>query len=269
MSTSRTPAVAGRFYPDNPQILTADLKRYCPPHPAPKEARAIIVPHAGYPYSGACAGAVFSRTIISSPLVVLGPNHTGLGHPIALTARGHWATPLGPLPIDAELADALLRHLPNARDDHRAHLREHSIEVLLPFILHRQPQASFVPLCLAHLTLEQCRALGADLAQCLKDAPTPPLLVVSTDMSHFLSATEAAARDAFAIDAMVALDPERLYAEVHHKDITMCGVIPTTVALFAALDLGASAGELIAYTHSGTVSGDHQRVVAYAGVVVS
>lgn len=263
----REPAVAGRFYPGEPDRLRREVASLMGPVVEPWAALALMGPHAGYVYSGAILGQTYARVVVPRRVVLMCPNHTGRGVPRSLWSGGSWRLPVGTVPIDEALGDALQRQC-GVEPDRAAHLREHALEVHLPFALARQPALRIAALCLGGLELDECREIGEGLARVVQDSDEPVLLVASTDMSHYISATEAAALDGLALQRVQALDPEGLYRTVRSHRISMCGVLPTTVALFAAQALGASEAELVRYGHSGETSGDHDRVVGYAGVLV-
>jgi hypothetical protein len=170
--------------------------------------------------------------------------------------------------VDRDLADRLLDASPRAELDSDAHHREHSIEVQLPFILRRRPDAVIMPVCLKHLDLDGCLELGHALASVIADLDEPVGIIASSDMSHYQSDDVARRIDHMAIEPVLERDPEGLYDTVHRHRITMCGVVPATVALTAANDLGAVNSHLVAYATSGDVSGDYAAVVGYAGVCV-
>lgn len=271
----RAPAVAGRFYPGEPRALRRELDRCLDLAAAPLPARMLLAPHAGYVYSGSLAGKTWSRVHVPERVIVLCPNHTGRGERRSLWPGGAWATPEGEVPIAEDLTEALAR-CAGLTPDTAAHLREHAIEVHLPFLRARNPSAQISAVCLGGLSLAECEATGLGLAAAVREleAARPGegrpgvLLAASSDMSHYIPAREAAALDRLALDRLLALDPAGLYETVRSHDISMCGVLPATVALFAAKALGATRAELVGYTHSGEVSGDHQHVVGYAGAVV-
>lgn len=266
----REPAFAGRFYPGDPRALRRELDRYMRPTPAPVAARMLMAPHAGYVYSGELAGHTWSKVHVPERVLLLCPNHTGRGSRRALWPGGAWNTPDGPVAVAADLTRALLDA--GLQADTAAHQLEHAIEVHLPFLRARNPAAQIAALCVGDLGLDDCRDLGASIAAVLRAHEArgggPVLLAASSDMSHYIPADAAAERDRLALDRLLALDPAGLFRVVERHDITMCGVLPTTIALFAALDLGATTAELVGYTHSGRVSGDLRRVVAYAGAIV-
>jgi AmmeMemoRadiSam system protein B len=176
--------------------------------------------------------------------------------------------PWGTAPVDADLAGKLKSACPLLREDAAAHAREHSLEVQLPFLHRFRPDFRFVPVALGRLSLEDCRTLGEAAADVLEKETDRPLLVASSDMSHYLPDAQARRKDRLAIDRLLALDPEGLYRTVVRERISMCGVIPATVLLFAARRLGASRALLIKYATSGDVSRDYDQVVGYAGLAI-
>ncbi|MBU1452552.1 MAG: AmmeMemoRadiSam system protein B [Proteobacteria bacterium] len=265
---SRAPAVAGRFYPGRPEELKVMIQQYLDPGAQPEPALAVVCPHAGYVFSGSVAGKVFSRVAIPRRVVVLGPNHQGLGERAAVMTRGSWRTPLGDVPLDSLLGAELLARSGLVREDDLAHQYEHSLEVQVPFLQVLRPDVLLTPLCLSMLTDEQCAQLGRDLAGAIQSLGEAVLMVASTDMTHYESAQSAQAKDQLALEKVLALDPQGLYNTVASRRISMCGFLPTTVALTAALELGATSAELVAYTHSGMVTGDDDQVVAYAGLII-
>jgi MEMO1 family protein len=266
--TVRDPAVAGLFYDADPAVLGRQVDAFLGAAALPRApALGLLVPHAGYIYSGAVAGEVYGRVDVPARVIVLGPNHTGLGHAAAaLWPAGAWRSPLGDVPIDAELA-ADLAAAPGVAPDAVAHLREHSLEVHLPFLQRARPDVAVAPLCLSHLGWRACEALGEAVARTARARGA--LIVASSDMSHYLPAKRAEVVDRRALERVLALDPEGLYRVVHAESISMCGIIPATVMLVAARALGARRAELVRWAHSGMVNGDDDRVVGYAGVIVS
>lgn len=263
---NRSPAVAGQFYPGSDGELTRTVRRYTRDTPEKFRARGIVVPHAGYVYSGGVAGEVYSSVEIPDRHVIFCPNHTGVGADAAVMARGTWRMPWGDVPIDEDLAGRLLAACPILADDASAHRREHSLEVQLPFLKRFREAFRFVPVALGHLSLPECRSLGEAVARVATEEAAPPLLIASTDMSHYEPDDVARRKDGAAIERMLALDPEGLFRVVRSERISMCGVIPATVVLFASLALGATSARLIRYSTSGDVSGDREQVVGYAGL---
>lgn len=265
----RTAAVAGQFYPKHPAALAQTVDQLIPPVHAKTNAFGVMVPHAGYVYSGAVAGKTFASVAIPPEVVIIGPNHHGNGHQAAVYRSGGWETPLGTVLIAEALADAVLAACPATAADIQAHLYEHSLEVQVPFLKTLLAEVAIAPLCIGRLPLETLLVLGDGLAQALRTRPQCPLMVASTDMTHYESGEEASRKDHLALQHVLALDPEGLYRTVRDQRISMCGVLPTVIMLRAALALGATRAELIAYANSGEVTGDQREVVGYAGVVIS
>jgi AmmeMemoRadiSam system protein B len=264
----RHPAVAGRFYPRDPDELRAEARGYLSHTQAPLKAIGCIAPHAGYMYSGHVAGAVFSHIEIPERCVVMCPNHTGMGRPLAIMSEGAWETPLGDVPIDTEVARALKQRFPALQEDSAAHRAEHGAEVELPFLQLRQPKLRFLPIALGTAQFEPLAGLGNALAEVIGSQHDPILIVASSDMNHYESDAITRVKDHRAIERILSLDPRGLYDVVTQQDISMCGFGPAVAMLTAARQLGAKSAELVKYATSGDISGDRDMVVGYAGVVV-
>jgi AmmeMemoRadiSam system protein B len=262
----REPAVAGRFYPGNPARLGAELDGWLRPAPDRAPAKGLVAPHAGYVYSGAIAAEVYRRVKVPPRVIVLGPNHTGLGPLVSLWPGGTWRMPLGEVEIDDPMTDALT-YAPGVELDDQAHLHEHSLEVQLPFLQRLQPSLTITALCLGPLGAAACEALGKAIGK--EAAAAEALVVASSDMSHYIPAAAAREKDRRAIDRILALDPAGLHEVVRREQISMCGFVPATVMLWAALEMGATRAELARYGHSGEVSGDDDKVVGYASILIS
>ena len=182
-SIVREPAVAGHFYPANPERLRADIESYLS---SDKKTPAIacMVPHAGYMYSGQVAGAVFSRLEIPARCILLRPDHSGRGHPLAIMKAGAWRTPLGEIAIDSDLAASLMQEFPALSEDSAAHRSEHSIEVEIPFLQVCRPDVKFVPIAIGTGQLILLEQLGQSLAEVLKKNKEPALIIASSDMNR-------------------------------------------------------------------------------------
>jgi AmmeMemoRadiSam system protein B len=262
----RMPAVAGQFYPGTASGLSRALLELTREEKERLPAIGVVSPHAGYVYSGAVAGELFSSIQVPGRAVIFCPNHTGIGEDAAIMSRGAWRMPWGDVPVDEELAARLETACPLLREDASAHSREHAIEVQLPFLHRFRPDVRIVPVALGRLSLEECRELGENVADAIEGDSERPLLVASSDMSHYVPDAVARKKDRMAIDRMLALDPEGLYRIVRTERISMCGVLPATVVLFAARRLGATSARLIRYATSGDVSREFDQVVGYAGL---
>jgi MEMO1 family protein len=267
----REPAVAGRFYPANPERLRTDIKSYLAAGlSSGKKMRAMacMVPHAGYMYSGQVAGAVFSPLELPGTCIVLGPNHTGRGHPLAIMNEGSWRTPLGEIPIDSDLAEKLIQEFPALSTDSAAHRSEHSIEVELPFLQVCRPDIKFVPIAIGTGQLILLEQLGQALAEVLNKTKDRALIVASSDMNHYEDDATTRVKDHKAIDKILALDAPGLYQTVMNESISMCGFGPAVAMLTAARRLGAQKAELVQYATSADVSADHKVAVGYAGIII-
>jgi hypothetical protein len=267
----RPPVVAGRFYDGVADNLNAVVDGFLGLGAGRREEPTLLamVPHAGYVFSGAVCGRTLAEANLAETVLLLGPNHTGRGAPFALWSEGNWMVPGGPVPVDTELAEELMAADSHITPDIEAHLGEHSIEVVLPFLQRLNPATRIAPIAVSMPHLEVLEQVGRHIGQALKVLGRPVSIVVSSDMSHYITHEDAKKRDAMAIGEAVKLDPAALFNIVRSRNISMCGVMPMTVGLFAALELGASRGELVAYATSGEVSGDYDQVVGYAGVLVS
>ena len=269
----RAPAVSGRFYPGAKAELAdavATLLAGARADP-PAAARAAIVPHAGYAYSGPTAARVFARLTLPSLIVILAPNHTGVCRApggASLWEAGAFRTPLGDVPVDAPFAAALREASPLVGVDHEAHRSEHAVEVELPFLQVLRPDARIVPLVLAWDAWEPARELGAALARVVGEAHEPVLLLASSDLNHYEPAAVSERKDARALEAVTALDGAELLARCRRERISMCGRAPAATVLAAARALGAARADVVDYRHSGWVSGDDSQVVGYGGVVI-
>ena len=264
----RAPAVANAFYPGSESALASTLEQLMPKKKVREKAIGIISPHAGYVYSGGVAGELISSVIIPKKVILIGPNHTGLGTRASIMTEGSWRLPNGTVPIDSNLAQTIHRNSDILAVDSLAHLREHSLEVQIPFLLHEKEALEIVPITVMGLNIESCKKLGHAIAEAVKSADSDVLILASSDMTHYESQKSAEIKDRKAIEKVLKIDPEGLFNVVAEKDISMCGVIPSTIMLFAAIELGAEKASLLRYATSGDVSGDYEQVVGYAGMIV-
>jgi hypothetical protein len=266
----RLPAVAGRFYSDNPIRLRSDLDTFLSRSPGEKKIHAIacLVPHAGYMYSGSVAGEVYSRLEIPRRVILIGPRHYPQGASLAIISDGAWQTPLGMAPIDHLVAEKIMEAFPELREDELAHSREHSLEVQLPFLQQIVPSFAFVPIVVGPAQYNTLERLGHALANVIAAGNEPTLLVASSDMNHYENDAVTRVKDDKAIEQILALDPRKLFDTVRDEQISMCGYAAAVVVLVAAKKLGATRAELVRYATSGDVNGDMQEVVGYAGMVI-
>jgi MEMO1 family protein len=267
--SKRAAKFAGSWYQGSKSALLAQIDDLLPGNVETGKAIGIVAPHAGYIYSGSTAGQVYARVEVPDRVVVLCVNHKGAGAPLAVWTEGSWDTPLGALAIDSAAAALLLAECPGTEADEAAHALEHSLELQLPFIKRRNPNASILPVSVGTHDPGALRSMGEAVAAVVKRSAGETLIVASSDMTHFEPAVTAKQRDEMALERVRALDPEGLLAVVARERISMCGAAPTAAMLWAARELGATTCELVDYSHSGMVTGDDADVVAYAGLIVT
>lgn len=268
----RHPAVAGRFYRSDPEELREEVRSHLRQIPKDKgrlvRALGCIAPHAGYMYSGHVAGAVFAGLEVPRLCLVLCPNHTGVGRPLAIVSEGGWETPLGEVAIEGGFATALKRRCGLLEEDSSAHRNEHAAEVELPFLQMRQPQLKIVPIALGTGRFELLEQLGDAIADVIAAEGNAVLIVASSDMNHYEPDAITRVKDQSAIEPILRLDARALYDVVTQQHVSMCGVGPVVVMLTATKKLGATRAELVKYATSGDISGDRDLVVGYAGVII-
>lgn len=270
--TTRLPAVAGTFYEAAPHRLRAQVDQCLATNPgvdAKTRFIGAVVPHAGLMYSGHVAAAFYALAELPSRFIILCPNHTGAGHYAAINREGVWRTPFGDARIDTPLADALLAKSKLLAEDARAHAREHSLEVQLPFLQRLLGDFTFVPICLGAHRYDFAEEIGHAIADVIRESHEPIGILASSDLSHYENQTETRRKDDLAIDAVLHRDPRELWRVVDEFDVSMCGFIPTTTMLVAANALGASHAKLIKHATSGDINGDYERVVGYASILIS
>ena len=263
----RKPAVAGTFYPSNLRELRQFLDEHLKPVPAPIPAKAVVLPHAGYIYSGVTASLVLSRVLVPETVFLIGPNHRGLGADFALFSKGEWQTPLGRVPIHEELAAKLLEASHDLQVDTQAHALEHSLEVEIPLLQFRNPALRIAPLIVGTLNIEAAREVALAAGDVLASLHDQPLTVISTDMSHYEPEEATRKKDRYALEAIQSLDAEALLRVVKDYRITMCGLVPVYMLLVMKEALGLQKATLVDYRTSAEATGDLERVVGYAGFI--
>ncbi|MDP9191822.1 MAG: AmmeMemoRadiSam system protein B [Acidobacteriota bacterium] len=270
--TIRPPAVAGSFYEGTPDRLRAQVTACFaanPPQPEKQRFIGAVVPHAGLMYSGAVAAAFYAIAELPRRFVILCPNHTGAGHFAAINREGAWRTPLGDVAIDTSLADALMARTPLLAEDARAHAREHSLEVQLPFLQHLLGDFTFVPICLGAHRFDYAEEIGRAIADVVKSEHEPVGIIASSDLNHYEDQQTTLRKDQLVIDEITKRDPRELWRVVDEFDVSMCGFIPTTTMLVAGNELGTTNAQLIRHATSGDVNGDYSHVVGYASMLIS
>ncbi len=265
---TREPAVSGQFYPSNPEKLRQIVNSYIKKNLTKISAIAVIAPHAGYIYSGSVAGHVYSSVNIPDDIILLGPNHTGMGRQFSIMDEGLWEIPLGDIPINRELAELIKNKNSSIQSDYLAHMREHSLEVQLPFLFEINPEISIVPLTIMSGAYDKLKEVGISIGEAVRDYKKQVLIVISSDMSHYVSHDWAMKNDRRAIEKILDLNSKELLDTCRDYEITMCGLYPAICGIEAAKVLGAKKAELIKYATSGEVSGEFDYVVGYAGIII-
>lgn len=274
-ATIRPPAVAGGFYPsdgaDAVHLIERCFKDRRGPGAVPpprrsgeRRTRAIIVPHAGWVYSGAIAAHAYLRVAAERPpptVLLLGVNHHGRGAPAALSDQT-WETPLGRVPVDSDLLRALARG--PVEVDNSAHELEHSLEVEVPWLQYVLPKPQIVALSVSMGPLSYLEEVADVVRHAIRGRDL--LLLASTDFSHYVPAETARRLDRLALGAIESREAERLYDVVAEHRISMCGIAPTTV-LLAALRSEPLASTLLRWGHSGEVE-SMTEVVGYAALTL-
>jgi len=266
----RKPAVAGQFYPSNAKDLKSMISSFADKRAQKNDVIGCVLPHAGYVYSGKVAVATISRVNIKDTVVLLGPNHTGLGADFSIMPQGTWQTPLGNVEINSQLADLFLSKSGYLEADALAHLDEHSLEVELPILQYFRRDFRIVPIAIKTDNLAILNEIAQSLAGVISEnnLKGSVIFVASSDMTHYEPQKSAERKDALAIEAITALDEQRLGLAIKEFDISMCGFAPVAVLIKAAKILGAKTGSLIKYQTSGEASGDTSSVVGYAGITI-
>ncbi|MGA2310346.1 MAG: AmmeMemoRadiSam system protein B [Candidatus Bathyarchaeia archaeon] len=275
----RRPTQAGAFYEGTPDALKRQIEKCFTdklgPGKLPEVAKTdptnvigLICPHAGYMYSGPVAAhAYYELAVDGKPdvVVLLGPNHTGLGSGLAVMNEGVWRTPLGDVEVDRETANEIVHESRIVDIDDSAHNHEHSIEVQLPFLQYLYGSAfKIVPICFLMQDLSSAREVGQAVAKVLLDKKA--VIIASSDMTHYEPQESAERKDKKALEAIEAMDEVRFQSAIETYNITACGHGPIAALITATKVLGGREAKLLCYKTSGDVIGDRSSVVGYAAV---
>ncbi|MBI5178954.1 MAG: AmmeMemoRadiSam system protein B [Nitrospinae bacterium] len=266
--TIRPPAVAGTFYPNDKTTLLNEVQGYL--HAVTEgefeAVMAAIVPHAGWYYSGHVAGAVFGTITVPDRVIIIGPNHRGMGAPVALDTTDGWLFPFGVVPVDRELCSLLLEHSAMMEPDAVAHAFEHSLEVIVPFLYARNQKVRFAPICLGTHDGDSLKDLAQAVAKAAK--ATGALIVASTDMTHYLPDTVTRKLDTATIEVMETMDGKKLMDRVKHEG-ALCGGGAVAAVMAACKANGAKELKLVKYATSGDIEGKRDSVVGYGGFTIA
>ncbi len=276
----RMPVVAGRFYEGKDDLLQERLRNCFMgslgpgrlPDGEPGSSRflkAVVAPHAGYMYSGMPAAHSYLSVFedgIPEHIVMLGPNHTGIGARLAV-CNDDWQTPLGIAQYDSELGAAIVEEDEFASYDCIAHSNEHSLEVQVPFLQYTfGPGVSFVPICMSDQSYSVCESIGMTLAKLAQEMDV--LVIASSDFTHFESAESARKKDNQALEYLDFLDPEGFLSFVRDHRVSICGAGPIAAAMVFAKERGATQFNVLKYTNSGDITKDNSSVVAYVSATI-
>lgn len=265
----RKPVVSGQFYPANAEKLRKLIDSLTPKGSGKMLAKGLILPHAGYVYSGKVAITTVSKILPKKRVIILGPKHTPYGADYALWSSGSWDTPLGEIKIDEDLATQILTKGGYLKQDCLAHESEHSIEVELPILLHFFGEFKFVPIACQAADVSTYQKVAAQIYAGIKLLKEEILLVASTDMTHYEPDQTARKKDRAALEYIVNLDEEGLVQKVTKDNISMCGIAPVAVLLSLVKNLGAKKTQVALYETSADINGDYNSVVGYAGAIIS
>jgi MEMO1 family protein len=275
LSSERRSPFAGSWYPADPRELEAMVARFVAEEEEVElegELVALISPHAGLVYSGPVAGAGYRLLARDAPAfataVLLGPSHRKFFDALAVYPAGAFATPLGPVPIDAELADAFLRETPRARAMPEVHGDEHCLEMQLPFLRYLLPDLRIVPVLMGNQSVENVAAAARAVAAVAKTADRPVLLVASSDLSHYESRARARELDDEVLGCVGRFDAPALASLFERNSRHACGGGPIVAVMAAARALGATEASVLRYGDSGDVSGDTDAVVGYVSAAL-
>ena len=273
----RKPAVAGQFYPSDPGEL-AELIDGCythrlgpgkrPPAPPTSKTVAVVAPHAGYVYSGPVAAhSYYHASSLPDPdlIVVVAPNHYGVGSGVSTFKQGTWETPLGRMKVDSQSAEELSDLTGIVSFDPEAHRLEHSLEVQLPFLQRIYGDSvPFLPVSLVFQDADTALVLSRAIAKILEGRKG--VLVASSDLTHYESASDAREKDTALLQQVLSMDLEGFYSTLERLNVTACGYGAIATVMAAARALGLGKAELLKYATSGDTSGDNLQVVGYGAL---
>jgi AmmeMemoRadiSam system protein B/AmmeMemoRadiSam system protein A len=271
MKEIREPAVAGAFYPDKPEVLLGDVKKYLENAKKEKmegEIVALVSPHAGYMYSGQVAAYAYKLVEGKAfdSVVVVAPSHRALFKGVSLYDRGGYRTPLGVVPVDTELSKKMMERRKEIQFLPAAHSQEHSLEVQIPFLQVALKSFKLIPMVMEpYWSWETCQSVASAIAETVKGKRV--LLVASTDLSHFYTYNIAVELDKIFLNHIERFDVEGLNRDLKSNRTEACGGGPVVTIMLAAKKLGADHGKVLRYANSGDVTGDRSRVVGYASAV--
>jgi AmmeMemoRadiSam system protein B len=278
----RKPSVSGIFYSSDKKQLVAELKGCfennifgpgrLPPSDPSRKIYGIVSPHAGYSYSGSVAANGYYMVSSSrfSNVILVGPNHYGLGSYVATTMDGIWESPIGDVMVNTQVAKEIASRAESMEVDVFAHSRDHCLEVQIPFLLYISDEFRIVPIILTNQDEYMALEVGAAISDTVKEQTSEGeecVLVASSDFTHYESNAEAHRKDSQLINSILSLDIRSFYSTLRQYNVSACGYGAIATIMVAAKNLGATQGELLRYATSGDVTGDKSSVVGYASII--
>jgi len=272
----RTPAVAGMFYPGEKNELKESIHQCflhsfgpgkLPPTEKKKKIYGVICPHAGYIYSGPIACHSFYSISSESPelIIIIGPNHWGVGCNVAAMKDCSWETPLGQVEVDSDAASELSK-ISNIVDlDFFSHTKEHSLEVQVPMLQEVYSKFKILPIILIDQEKNAVEEIGEAVATISKQKNS--MIIGSSDFTHYEPNEFAHEQDKALIEPILDLDVDQFYKVLYEKNVTACGYGAIASTMIACKKLGATKGELLKYATSGDVTGDTSSVVGYGSII--
>ncbi len=268
---NRKPIVNGTFYPANKNDIENLIASYTPDSKKSSKikAKGLILPHAGYIYSGKVAAATVSHALPKKKIIILGTNHTGVGNNFSLWDKGAWEIPFGKIDIDEELASTILDSGDLITADNLAHINEHSIEVELPMLYYFFNNFKIVPICCKHSNLNTYENVANQIYTAIKNISDEILLIASSDLTHYEPDASARKKDSEIIEAIINLDEKNMLKKIDKFNISMCGAAPVAILISCLKKIKAVKSQIIMYQTSGDTSGDYNSVVGYLGALIS
>lgn len=275
----RRPTQAGAFYEDDAEALKTQIEwcflhKFGPqkipevPADGSREILGLVCPHAGYEYSGPVAAkAYYELALDGKPdtVVILGPNHWGIGSGLSIMNEGFWRTPLGNVEIDGKTANQIVNKTSIVDVDELAHFREHSIEVQLPFLQYLYGnEFKFVPISCMMQDLQSAVEIGNALVEVL--ASKNAVVIASSDLTHDEPQESAKRKDMAALKAVEAMEEKLLFSTIKEQKITACGYGPIATLMTYAKGLGVKKAKILTHKTSGEITNDYSRIVGYAAV---
>jgi len=274
----RRPAVMGQFYPESTTELRSNIEEcflhsigpgQLPPSSEKDEIFGAIVPHAGYTYSGPVAANVYyslASSAIPEIVIILGPNHWGIGSSVSVAHQSIWETPFGKLEVDSDAAKELIKLSMIADQDNSAHEKDHCLEVQLPFLQYIFGNGfKILPIIMAIQDKATSVELGNSIADVVKIRKTQ--ILASSDFTHYEPHNNAVMKDSKLIDAILSLDISDYYRVLESLNVSACGYGAIATVMTAVKNLGAKKGRLLKYATSGDVAGDKSSVVGYSAII--